>query len=152
LRFFWVLIDKRCLAWHKITNILLFFKKIVILGQFRDQKSLDLHEKSLDLSNYEIFPHKILKSRTLKKSSILIVKIDCSFRPFTCSFIFQTHFSGPSVQNPKLSPSIFFNNWKGPGNEKFFPLYPRTRFLFGLFKLKHRFKGYKELLDSVSPL
>ncbi len=33
----------------------------------------DLHEKSLDLSNYEIFPHKILKSRTFKKSSILIV-------------------------------------------------------------------------------
>ncbi len=43
-------------------------------GQFRDKKSLDLHEKSLDLSNYEIFPHKILKSRTFKKSSILIVK------------------------------------------------------------------------------
>ncbi len=42
-------------------------------GQFRDQKSLDLHEKTLDLSNYEIFPHKILKSRTFKKSSILIV-------------------------------------------------------------------------------
>ncbi len=35
----------------------------------------DLHEKSLDLSNYEIFPQKILKSRTFKKSSILIVKI-----------------------------------------------------------------------------
>jgi hypothetical protein len=35
----------------------------------------DLHEKSLDLSNYEIFPHKILKSRTFKKSSIVIVKI-----------------------------------------------------------------------------
>ncbi len=44
-------------------------------GQFRDQKSLDLLEKSLDLSNYEIFPHKILKSRTFKKSSILIVKL-----------------------------------------------------------------------------
>ncbi len=29
-------------------------------GQFRDQKSRDLHEKSRDLSNYEIFPHKIL--------------------------------------------------------------------------------------------
>ncbi len=42
-------------------------------GQFRDQKSLDFHEKSLDLSNYEIFPHKIIKSRTFKKSSILIV-------------------------------------------------------------------------------
>jgi hypothetical protein len=42
-------------------------------GQFRDKKSLDLHEKSLDLSNYEIFPRKVLKSRTFKKSSILIV-------------------------------------------------------------------------------
>jgi hypothetical protein len=31
-------------------------------GQFRDQKSRDLHEKSLDLSNFEIFQHKILKS------------------------------------------------------------------------------------------
>ncbi len=42
------------------------------------KKSLDLHEKSLDLSNYEIFPHKILKSRTFKKSSILIViKYSC---------------------------------------------------------------------------
>jgi hypothetical protein len=35
--------------------------------------TFDLHEKSLDLSNYEIFPQKILKSRTFKKSSILIV-------------------------------------------------------------------------------
>jgi hypothetical protein len=38
-----------------------------------DLDFFDLHEKSLDLSNYEIFPHKILKSRTFKKSSILIV-------------------------------------------------------------------------------
>ncbi len=44
-------------------------------GQFKDQKSLDLHEKYLDLSNNEIFQHKILKSRTFKKSSILIVII-----------------------------------------------------------------------------
>ena len=42
-------------------------------GQFRGQKSLGPLEISLDLSNYEIFPHKILKSRTFKKSSILIV-------------------------------------------------------------------------------
>jgi hypothetical protein len=42
--------------------------------------SLGLHEKSLDLSNYEIFPHKILKSRTFKKSSILIVIIE----PWLC--------------------------------------------------------------------
>jgi hypothetical protein len=33
----------------------------------------DLDEKSLDLSNYEIFKQKILKSRTFKKRSILIV-------------------------------------------------------------------------------
>ena len=79
---------KRCSAWHKITNILLFFEKIVILGFYAGKShnliglgifhgDLDffyLHEKSLDLSNYEIFPHKILKSRTFKKSSILIVK------------------------------------------------------------------------------
>jgi hypothetical protein len=44
-------------------------------GQFRDKKSLDLHEKSLDLSNYEIFPHKILKSRTFKKSILIVNKI-----------------------------------------------------------------------------
>jgi hypothetical protein len=37
-----------------------------------DLNFFDLHEKSLDLSNYEIFSHKILKSRTFKKSSILI--------------------------------------------------------------------------------
>jgi hypothetical protein len=30
----------------------------------------DLHEKSLDLSNYEIFPHKILKSQTFKKRAV----------------------------------------------------------------------------------
>ncbi len=43
--------------------------------QIVKKKSLDLHEKYLDLSNYEIFPHKILKSRTFKKSSILIVNL-----------------------------------------------------------------------------
>ncbi len=46
------------------------------LGIFHgDLDFFDLHEKSLDLSNYEIFPHKILKFRTFKKSSILIVSI-----------------------------------------------------------------------------
>jgi hypothetical protein len=35
-------------------------------------KSRDLHEKSRDLSNYEIFQHKILKSQILKKSRILV--------------------------------------------------------------------------------
>jgi hypothetical protein len=80
--------EKRCLAWHKNTNILLFFKKIVILGFYAvkshnlmvlgifhgDLNLFDLREKSLDLSNYEIFQHKILKSLTFKKSSKLIVK------------------------------------------------------------------------------
>ncbi len=38
-----------------------------------DQKSRDLHEKSRDLSNYEIFQHKILKSQSQsQKSSILV--------------------------------------------------------------------------------
>jgi hypothetical protein len=41
--------------------------------------SLNCPEKSLDLLNYEIFPHKILKSRTFKKSSILIVIIPQQF-------------------------------------------------------------------------
>jgi hypothetical protein len=46
------------------------------LGIFHgDLDFSDLREKSLDLSNYEIFPHKILKSRTFKKSSILKVKM-----------------------------------------------------------------------------
>jgi hypothetical protein len=49
---------------------------LIGLGIFDgDLDFFDLHEKSLDLSNYEIFPHKILKSRTFKKSSILIVSI-----------------------------------------------------------------------------
>jgi hypothetical protein len=48
---------------------------LVTLGTIERYKSLDLHEKSLDLSNYEIFPQKILNSRTFKKSSILIVNI-----------------------------------------------------------------------------
>ena len=34
------------------------------------KKSLDLHEKSLDLSNYEIFQHKILKSQSFKKRAV----------------------------------------------------------------------------------
>jgi hypothetical protein len=47
---------------------------LIGLGIFHgDLDFFDLHEKSLDLSNYEIFPHKVLKSRTFKKSSILIV-------------------------------------------------------------------------------
>ncbi len=47
---------------------------LIGLGIFHgDLDFFDLHEKSLDLSNYEIFPHKILKSRTFKKNSILIV-------------------------------------------------------------------------------
>jgi hypothetical protein len=36
-----------------------------------DQKSRDLHEKSLDLSNYEIFQHKILKSKSFKKEQYI---------------------------------------------------------------------------------
>jgi hypothetical protein len=41
-------------------------------GQFtsRDQKSRDLHEKSRDLSNSEIFQHKILKSQSFKKRAV----------------------------------------------------------------------------------
>jgi hypothetical protein len=35
-----------------------------------DQKSRDLHEKSRDLSNYEIFQHKILKSQSFKKRAV----------------------------------------------------------------------------------
>jgi hypothetical protein len=62
-------------------------------GQFRDQKSLDLHEKSLDLSNYEIFPQKILKYRTFKKSSILKFKIIselfCFDLPYVICTIYQ---------------------------------------------------------------
>jgi len=37
---------------------------------FFDQKSRDLHEKSRDLSYYEIFQQKILKSQTFKKSAV----------------------------------------------------------------------------------
>ncbi len=52
------------------------FHNLLGLGIFHgDLDFFDLHEKSLDLSNYEIFPQKILKSRTFKKSSILIVII-----------------------------------------------------------------------------
>jgi hypothetical protein len=50
-------------------------QNLIGLGIFHGDLNLfDLHENSLDLSNYEIFQHKILKSRTFKKSSILIVK------------------------------------------------------------------------------
>jgi hypothetical protein len=47
-----------------------------------DLDFFDLHEKTLDLSNYEIFPHKILKSLTFKKSSILIVIMTPSNQQF----------------------------------------------------------------------
>ncbi len=48
-----------------LENLIIFF---IGLGIFHgDLDFFDLHEKSLDLSNYEIFPHKILKSRTFKK-------------------------------------------------------------------------------------
>ncbi len=50
---------------------------LIGLGIFHgDLDFFYLHEKSLGLSNYEIFPHKIIKSRTFKKSSILIVITD----------------------------------------------------------------------------
>jgi hypothetical protein len=35
-----------------------------------DQKNLDLHEKSRDLSYYDIFQQKILKSQTFKKNAV----------------------------------------------------------------------------------
>jgi hypothetical protein len=48
---------------------------LIGLGIFHgDLDFFDLHEKSLDLSNYEIFCIKILKSRTFKKS-IIVLKI-----------------------------------------------------------------------------
>ncbi len=55
---------------------------LIGLGIFHgDLDFFYLHEKSLDLSNYEIFPHKILKSRTFKKSIILIVKKNFLIEP-----------------------------------------------------------------------
>ncbi len=56
---------------------------LIGLGIFHGDLDLfDFHEKSLDLSNYEIFLHKILKSRTFKKSSTLIVITGHSLAPF----------------------------------------------------------------------
>jgi len=60
---------------HNLIGLGIFHGDISTFLISRDLKSLDLHEKSVDLSNYEIFPHKILKSLTFKKSSILIVII-----------------------------------------------------------------------------
>jgi hypothetical protein len=37
-----------------------------------DQKSRDLHEKSRDQSNYEIFQYKILKSQSFKKRAVYL--------------------------------------------------------------------------------
>ena len=45
---------------------------LIGLGIFHgDLDFFDLHEKSLDLSNYEIFPHKILKSQYFKKEQYI---------------------------------------------------------------------------------
>ncbi len=64
---------------------------LIGLGIFHgDLDFFDLHEKSLDLSNYEIFPHKILKSRPFKKSSILIVTIFHAFLAFSLK-LFLAH-------------------------------------------------------------
>jgi hypothetical protein len=56
-------------------NILLFLKvRDFMIGQgifHGDQKSRDLHEKSRDLSNYEIFQHKILISQSFKKEQYI---------------------------------------------------------------------------------
>ncbi len=64
-------------------NILLFLKvrdfrilsgkshNLIGQGIFHgDKKIRDLHEKSRDLSNYEIFQHKILKSQSFKKRAV----------------------------------------------------------------------------------
>ncbi len=67
-----------------ITINILLFLKVRILGFYAgksnnligqgifhgDQKSRDLHEKSRDLSNYEIFQHKILKLQSFKKRAV----------------------------------------------------------------------------------
>jgi hypothetical protein len=48
-------------------------KSYNLIGQgifHRDQKSRDLHEKSKDLSNYKIPPHKILKSQCFKMRAV----------------------------------------------------------------------------------
>jgi len=80
--------------WHKNTNAPHFLKKFVILGFFAGKShdmighgishgDLDfcyLHEKSLYLLYYEIFPQKILKSRTFKKCGTLIVKNKLFFK------------------------------------------------------------------------
>ena len=43
-------------------------------GQFRDQKSLDLHEKPLERAHYMFCPYKKITSRTFIISVALIVK------------------------------------------------------------------------------
>jgi len=71
-------------------------------GQFRDKKSLDLHEKSLYQSYYEIFPQNILKSRTFKKCGTLIVKkcwTDFIFKELAGAFfLLAGGFSNVSLQ------------------------------------------------------
>jgi len=51
-----------------------FFDLLIVQSASRDnleiKKSRDLHEKSRDLSYYEIFQQKILKSQTFKKSVV----------------------------------------------------------------------------------
>jgi hypothetical protein len=77
-------------------------------GQFRNKKSLDLHEKSLDLSNYEIFPHKILKPRTFKKSSILIViKDDALKRCYTLHACFTDYKGTRTYEYLSLKKCVF---------------------------------------------
>ena len=67
-----VLIEKRCSAWHKNTNVLLFFQKFVIFG-FYAGKCHNLIGLGRFQEALNFFRHKIQKSRIFKKSSTLIV-------------------------------------------------------------------------------
>ncbi len=72
---------------------------LIGLGIFHgDLDFFDLHDNSLTLAIYEIFPHKILKSRTFEKSSILIVIMRIQIQFFT--------FNGNPVCQNNADPAL----------------------------------------------
>jgi hypothetical protein len=66
-----VLIKKRCSAWHKNTNILLFFLKIVILGFYAGKShnliGLGIFNEDLDFFDLRIVPRYTRDNLEIKK-------------------------------------------------------------------------------------
>ena len=85
-----------------------------------DQKSRDLHEKSRDLSNYEIFQHKILKSQSFKKKSSILVFLCHAEHLFLHSGQFRDKKSWSPWQIPWPIKLLTKNRWMQKMRQNYF--------------------------------